>query len=128
MYNIRLHTALARQIYITDVAAGSPSDGLLQKGDVLLGVEGDPFDQDPRKQLGNALTEAEASDGKLGLIRWRAGQIEKIAVQVPVLGSYSPTAPYDCPKSEKILNQAAEKLAERMKKMGMTSRTRSHAH
>ena len=66
MYCIRLHTSLARQIYITDVAAGSPSDGLLKKGDVLLGVAGIPFDQDPRKQLGQALTAAEAS-------RWQAG-------------------------------------------------------
>ena len=65
-----------------------------------------------------ALTAAEASDGKLGLIRWRDGQIEKITVQVPVLGAYSPTAPYDCPKSERILNEAADKLAERMKKDG----------
>jgi lysophospholipase L1-like esterase len=118
MYNIRLHTSLARQISITDVASGSPSEGLLQKGDVLLGVAGVPFDRDPRKQLGEALTTAEAGDGKLGLIRWRDGQVEKIAVQVPVLGSYSPTAPYDCPKSEKILNEAAEKLAERMRKDG----------
>ena len=118
MYNIRLHTSLARQIYVTDVASGSPSDGLLQKGDVLLGVEGVPFHHDPREELGRALTAAEAADGTLGLIRWRDGQIEKIAVQVPVLGAYSPTAPYDCPKSEKILNEAADKLAERMKEDG----------
>jgi len=118
MYNVRLHNSLARQIYITDVAAGSPSDGMLKKGDVLLGAAGIPFDQDPRKQLGQALTAAEANDGKLGLIRWRDGKIEKISVQVPVLGTYSAPAPYDCPKSEKILNQAADKLAERMKKDG----------
>ncbi len=118
MYSIRLHTALARQIFITDVAAGSPSDGLLEKGDVLLGVAGAPFDGDARKQFGQAITAAEADDGKLGLIRWREGQIEKIEVKVPVLGTYSATAPYDCPKSERILNQAAEKLAERMEQDG----------
>ena len=42
----------------------------------------------------------------------------RLTVPVPVLGAYSPTAPYDCPKSEKILNEAADKLAERMQKDG----------
>jgi beta-glucosidase len=97
MYNIRLHTSLARQIFITDVASGSPSDGKLQKGDLLVGVAGEPFHQDPRLQLGRALTAAEAGDGKLSLLRWRGGKVEKISVQVPMLGAYSPTAPYDCP-------------------------------
>ena len=118
MYNIRLHTSLARQIFITDVASGSPSDGQLQKGDLLVGVAGEPFHQDPRLQLGRALTVAEAGDGMLSLLRWRGGKVEKISVQVPVLGTYSPTAPYDCKKSETILNQTAEKLAERMAKPG----------
>jgi len=118
MYHMRLHTSLARQIYITEVASGSPADGLLQKGDVLLGVNGTPFAHDAREVLGKGLTAAEAGDGKLGLIRWRDGQIEKITVAVPVLGTYSPTAPYDCPKSEQILNKAADTHAERMNQPG----------
>ena len=40
----RCQTTDARQILITDVAKGSPADGILQKGDVLLGVDGKPFD------------------------------------------------------------------------------------
>jgi lysophospholipase L1-like esterase len=118
MYNIRLHTSLARQIYITEVAAGSPSDGILQEGDVLLGLNGAPFSQDPRVEFGKALTAAEAADGTLGLIRWRKGQIDQVSVQVPTLGAYSPTAPYDCPKSEKILNKTADRLAQRMQEAG----------
>lgn len=114
MYCTKLHTRLARQIYVTKVAEGSPADGHLQVGDVLLGVGGTPFAYDPREEMGRALTAAEASDGKLALNRWRDGRIEEVTLQVPVLGSYSRTAPYDCPKSAMILEKAAEALAKRM--------------
>ena len=40
------HTTDARQILITDVAKGSPADGVLAKGDVVLGVGGKPFADD----------------------------------------------------------------------------------
>ncbi|MBT8044525.1 MAG: HEAT repeat domain-containing protein, partial [Verrucomicrobiae bacterium] len=114
MYNIRMHTTYARQIYITEVAAGSPSAGLLQKGDVVLGVAGRLFKQDPRFELGKALTSAETTDGNLSLFRSRDGVMEEITLKLPVLGSYSSTAPYDCRKSEAILTKTAEALALRM--------------
>jgi len=116
MHTLRwLSTTDARQVYITEVAKGSPADGAFREGDVLLGVAGQPFAYDPRTELGKALTAAEASDGKLILIRWREGKTEVVALQLPVLGPYSPTAPYNCPKSEKILTETAEALAQRMK-------------
>jgi len=107
-------TKLARQIYVTEVADKSPSAGLLAKGDVLLGVNGIPFSKDTREELGKALTAAEAEAGKLSLIRWRAGEINNITVELPVLGQYSPTAPYECAKSKLILTQSSEALAKRM--------------
>ena len=97
---------------ITKVAAGSPANGVLEVGDVLLGVAGKPFSHDPRQELGKALTAAEASDGKLALTRWRAGKTEEITLKLPVLGSYSPTAPYDCPKSKRSSRRSCEALAE----------------
>jgi hypothetical protein len=65
-----------------------------------------------------ALTAAEASDGSLALTRWRAGKTDQVAIKLPVLGGYSPTAPYDCPKSKKILEKAAEMLVVRMAEPG----------
>ncbi len=114
MHSHQLETTQARQVRITEVAAGSPAEGLLEVGDVLLGVAGNPFSHDPRVELGKALTAAEAGDGKLALTRWRAGKSEEIALKLPVLGTYSPTAPYDCPKSAKILENSCEALAKRM--------------
>ncbi|BCX49071.1 hypothetical protein HAHE_29790 [Haloferula helveola] len=114
MHTHRLATIQARQVYITKVAPGSPADGVLQTGDVLLGVAGKPFSYDPREEIGEALTAAEAGDGKLAVARWRAGETETVSVELPVLGSYSPTAPYDCEKSKRILEQSSEELAKRM--------------
>jgi hypothetical protein len=114
MYTNKGSTLQARQIYITKVAAGSPGASLLAVGDVLLGVSGKAFSLDPRTELGKALTAAEAKDGKLALTRWRAGKSEEIVIQLPVLGTYSATAPYDCEKSKRILEQGCEALAKRI--------------
>ena len=51
---------------------------------------------------------------ELALTRWRAGKSEDVTVKFAVLGSYSATAPYDCPKSKRILEQGCKALAERV--------------
>ena len=116
IYCDKMVTSDARQIAITQVATGSPADGVLTSGDVVLGVGGRPFSSDPRTEFGQALTaaETEAGGGKLTLTRWRAGRSEQVVLQLPVLGSYSATAPYDCPKSQRILEQGCRALAARM--------------
>jgi hypothetical protein len=116
IFSDKLVTRDARQIAITAVAKGSPADGVLAVGDVILGVGGKPFALDPRTELGTALTAAEstAGGGKLALTRWRDGQRGEVVVKLPVLGSYSATAPYDCPKSRLIFEQGCKALAARM--------------
>ncbi len=111
-----LVTSDARQIAITQVDKGSPADGLLAVGDVILGVGGKPFSYDPRTELGKALTraESEAGQGQLTLTRWRAGNSSEVALKLPVLGTYSPTAPFDCLKSKRILDEGCRALARRM--------------
>jgi hypothetical protein len=107
------HTGESRQILITEVAPGSPADGVLQPDDVILGVGDKRFDDDARIQFARAVTSAEASGGKLELLRWRAGKTQKISLTLPVLGSYSATAPYDCAKSAKILELGCQAIASR---------------
>lgn len=116
MHCDKLVTSDARQIAVTEVDAKSPADGLLAVGDVILGAGGKPFSYDPRKELGLALTaaETEAGGGKLVLTRWRAGKTEEVVVTLPVLGSYAPTAPYDCPKSQRVFEEGCRALAARM--------------
>lgn len=116
IYSDKMVTTDARQILITEVAEGSPADGVLQEKDVILGVFGKPFSYDPRTEFGRALTRAEATKGKgkLSLIRWRDGKTETVTVELPVLGDYRATAPYDCPKSQAIFEQGCAVLAKRM--------------
>ena len=112
----KLVTSDARQIAITRVEEKSPSDGILAVGDVILGVGGKAFSHDPRAEFGKALSvaESETGGGKLTLTRWRAGKSEDIILTLPVFGSYSATAPYDCPKSKRILEEGCRALAARM--------------
>ena len=112
----QLVTSDARQIAVTQVEKGSPAEGVLAIGDVILGVGGKPFSHDPRTELGKALTlaESEAGQGQLTLTRWRAGSSEEVALKLPVLGTYSATAPFDCLKSKRILEEGCRALAQRM--------------
>ncbi len=116
MFCDKLVTTDARQIAITAVAQGSPADGLIAVGDVLLGVGGTPFSYDPRTEFGLAINAAETDNGggRLTLTRWRAGKVDEVTLPLPVLGSFSATAPYDCPKSQRILAQGLKTLAARM--------------
>jgi hypothetical protein len=114
MYSNKLETSEARQVLITSVEAGSPADGILQEGDVLLGVGGRPFRFDPRTEIGRAITAAETSSGRLVFSRWRDGRRGSATIELPVFGRYAPTAPYDCEKSNAILEAGCAALAERM--------------
>lgn len=116
MFCDRLVTTDARQIVVTRVDPGSPAEGLIGVGDVLLGAGGRLFSHDPRTELGRAITaaETEAGGGRLALTRWRAGKTEEITLSLPVLGTFGATAPYDCPKSRRILERGLKALAWRM--------------
>ncbi|MFK7852312.1 MAG: DUF6288 domain-containing protein [Akkermansiaceae bacterium] len=118
IYSNKLETSEARQIKVTKVDKGSPAEGTVMVGDVILGVHGKPFSYDPRTEFGKALTLAESPQGKgeLRLILWRDQKEQQVALGLPVLGAYSATAPYDCPKSSKIFEQGCETLAKEIAK------------
>jgi hypothetical protein len=116
MYCDQLVTTDARQILITQVDAGSPAEKSFRVGDVILGVGGKPFSFDPRTELGQAITiaESKAGRGKLTLTRWRAGKSNEVVINLKVQGDYSATAPFDCEKSKRMLDQGCQALAARM--------------
>jgi len=104
----------ARQAYITAVAEGSPAEGVLRAGDVVLGVGDRPFESDARVVLARAIQEAESEhDGRLVLLRWRDGRTDAVTIQLEALPAFSPTAPYDCEKSDRLLAAGAQALAEK---------------
>ena len=110
-------TTDARQILITRIEAGSPAAAVLEVGDVILGIGPNRFTADARKAFGRAIDEAEKAENKgiLKLLRWRTGKEQVVSVQLRVMGTFSDTAPWNCPKSKKILDEALRHLAEKKK-------------
>ena len=106
-------TAASRQILVTHVGAKSPADGVMQVDDLILGAGGKLFTDDARKSLAVAIQEAETETqaGILKLTRWRAGKTEAVQLKLRVMGTYSATAPYQCPKSKRIFDDACKVLA-----------------
>jgi hypothetical protein len=107
-------TTASRQILVTDVGPSTPAEGVLQVGDVILGVGGKLFTDDARRSFGQAITEAEkeANGGLLKLVRFRGGNTENVELKLKVMGSYSDTAPYNCPKSRRVLEAACQRLVQ----------------
>jgi hypothetical protein len=116
-------TTEARQILITQVEPGSAADGVLAVGDVVLGTGVEKFTTDARRALGEAIDDAEREEngGVLTLLRWRPvgeasprkGETATVALPLRVMGAYSDTAPWDCPKSGRILEDALKVIVER---------------
>lgn len=109
-------TSKARQILVKHVDRNSPGEGILQTGDVILGIGKKKFEYDPRIELGKAIGEAEASrSGKLELMVWRSGKSKRRQIQLEKLGRYSKTAPFDCKKSDRIFEKGCLAQAQMLK-------------
>jgi len=96
---------------------GSPAaaTGKFVTGQIIETINGQALkDIDPRIQLGNLITEAEAKDGvvKFMLKDNAAAPAQEVVVKIPVLGAYSKTWPLNCPKSDKIVRDFANYLAK----------------
>jgi len=123
IYNPRnFMTTKARQILITHVEAGSAADGVLEVGDVILGVRDKHFTADARMAFGHAIDAAETKEngGVLEIIRWRPekgatprrGSETKVELKLKVMDSFSDAAPWNCPKTKLIMDDALKVLTE----------------
>lgn len=110
-----------REFVVNGLDKGSPADGILKRYDRIRAVNGrripspnfDAGESDSRRVLGQGITEAETEKfgGKLTVTVWRNGKEADLVIQLPVLGSYSKTWPYECQKSDKILDNACNWLS-----------------
>lgn len=112
LFSRGLDTTDARQIRVTRIDAGSPADGVLQLDDVILGTDGKLFASDARRAFGEAITAAEtdANQGRLKLLCWRKGEQLALTVPLPVMGAYSETSPYACPKASRLVEQGCRAI------------------
>jgi hypothetical protein len=111
-------TLASRQILVTHVGVASPADGVVRVDDVIIGVDAKPFNGDARKSIAMAIQDAETETkgGVLKLLVSRDGAVQELTLKLAVMGTYSDTAPWNCAKSKRILEQATvvlekEKLA-----------------
>lgn len=102
------------QFEVMAVDAGSPADGILRKGDLIVGVGKRAFSAaaDSRMTLGTAIGAAEDADGALSLTVRRDGRERRVTVRLPALGAAAATWPNGCAKSQRILAAAADYLLE----------------
>lgn len=107
-------TTASRQILVTHVGPKTPADGVINVDDVIVGINGKPFADDARKMLALAIQEAEkpVNQGVLKLSIWRAGKTQDVQLNLRPIGEYSPTAPFDCPKSKLIFDEACRVLEQ----------------
>ena len=112
--SLELHQP-AFTLKVGSIEPGSPADaaGVFRKGQIIESINGETLkDIDPCIQLGDIITKAEASDG---VLRFRIKDApdtaaKEVVVNIPVLGSYAPTWPLACDKSDKIVRNFAEYL------------------
>jgi hypothetical protein len=114
-------TGLKARVYpgvtvkVEQTMPGSPAAGKFGKGDIITGINGVALKGlNPFVTLGNALTKAEATDGRMVFdVTSADGKTKREeTVSIPVLGTYSRTWPLHCGKSAKIIKQAAEFYAD----------------
>jgi len=105
-------------IVVERLSKGSPADGKLQAGDRILGVGGRSLAGNAHRLSAECIDEAETAEGK-GILKLKvkrpgaegtAGEALTVELRLQVLGTYSRTAPFDCPKTEAIITRTAEKL------------------
>jgi autotransporter-associated beta strand protein len=113
--DVGLMTDASRQILVT--VASAPADSVIQVDDVILGAVAansgsvPDFTSDCRKAFGAAIGEAEKTGaGTLRVKRWRAGTISEVNIPMVIMGNYTATAPYSCPKSAQILAKARDRM------------------
>ena len=96
------------ELQVTQITPDTPAAASLEKGDVLLEVDGTSLEvQDPRHPLGFAINAAEGRDGKMTFSIERGGARKSVLVQLAPSGSYGSTYPVDCKKSQRIVNETA---------------------
>ena len=98
---------------IIRIDQGSPAHNCLNLADVVLGINGVMFGPgvDPRVTLGNAIEQAEGSGDPILFNLLRKGERKDVALPLQRLGTFAATWPYNCRKSDIILEKGCRSLA-----------------
>ncbi len=111
----------------------SPAAGKIKAGDIVVGANGkimtvphkfgrrDPSWQGPMTGMAQLIEDSQGKDGKLDLIVWPGGDKAKkktVTLQIKPVGRFSPTYPFDCPRSDKLITSLCDFLVGEYKRDG----------
>lgn len=113
---------------VREIIPGSPADGKLRLDDVIYSANGRMLGEKPWEVMAAAITEAETREGGGRLVLGVRRGLDNIDLELKleVMGSYSPTAPFDCPKTEKIVKGVEAWTLERGGTVKMNKKYRNN--
>jgi hypothetical protein len=103
-----------KDIKVTKVIENSPAAGKIQVGDIITAAGKITFANSTRQQLAAAIDQAQSKQGG-GQLTLTLKDGKKVALKLGVLGSYSDTAPYNCPKTDALITQTADAIVQSKK-------------
>ena len=124
-----------KALLIKYVFPGSPADGQVKIGDLIVGAGGGMFKENhrngygeevfgadgPISELAQVLEECQSADrkGKLPLTLRRGKEIVEVSLDVGTkYGTFAPTFPHKCQKSDLILAELLQYLVDHQRKDG----------
>lgn len=124
----------------------SPAAGIVAIDDIIVGANGKRFTvahtfgrgsrgrggwEGPMLDMSKLIEDSQGKDGKLELMIWPGGSKEAektVTVQIEAVGRFSPTWPYNCPRSDKLMTSLCDFLIEDYKRAGkFESNVHTHA-
>lgn len=118
------------------VFKNSPAHGLVNINDIVVGANGKRLTvphtfgrgsrgrgtwEGPMLDMSKLIEDSQGGDGKLELIVWPGGEKSKeknVTVQIEPVGRFSPTWPYNCPRSDKLMIDLCDFLVDEYKRAG----------
>ena len=106
-----------KALFVVHVIPDTPADGILRKGDVIIGANVRFFvdAEDPRPEMGSALAESQSPrlGGTLTLQIARSGEPRNVQIDLADTQSYSKTWPFDWTLGKSKLGSALSASAYR---------------
>lgn len=125
----------------------SPAKGLVNIEDVIVGANGKKFKTShrfgrnltggggwdgPMMELAGHLEDSQGTDGKLKLMVWPKGEQKdekEVIVPLKVVGRFAATFPYDCKRSEVMLEELCDFIVKKYEESGNKfGRPHANAH
>lgn len=134
----RITRELPQFFTVKFVFENSPAAGKINPGDVIVGANGRVMNvahefgrrrvtgwKGPMEEMAKLIEDSQGEDGVLNLIVWPNGvQSEQkvVPVQIPAVGRFSDTFPFNCPRSDALMIELTDFLAHEYQRKGSFGR------